>query len=356
MRFDAGALDHLIASRASVFWITGPLAQGELPGASQNGEWEEVRAMLAGMPLGAIVRGFWWNGDGRGLQEDDGVALGSRFGKPTLVTDLIVNLSVHSGVSAAKLTQKTRPAPPKLDRSKVYLCFTMSDGDNLCTWRGYFRKYFNDPVRGQFPIGWGMGPGLLDLAPTWARWYYENATPNDEFLCDVSGAAYIYPPSWGAALKDRTSALKWFYGKTQDAMTRMDMKTLRLMNVGSEDISQVGALLPEVRFLLPDYGHAGAERYSELTYALPGGQSVFRAITNGDGPENLAGQIRRRAGQSRPAFVNAFIWNWGSSLADLKKDAWSCSARSTSPSRRRSSTRCIGRRRNDCGENQNNIV
>lgn len=317
--FSAGALDSLIAARASVFWITGPLAQGDLPGANQSGEWEEIRTMLANLPLGAIVRGFWWNGDGRGLQEDDGVALGSRFGKPTLVSDLIVNLSVHSGVPAARLTQKPRPAPPKLDPSKVYVCFTMSDGDNLCTWRGYFRKYFNDPVRGQIPVGWGMGPGLLDLAPTWARWYYENATESDEFLCDVSGAAYIYPPSWGAALKDRKAAMKWFYGKTQEAMIRMDMKTVRLMNVKTEDIAEVAALLPETKYLLPDYGHAGPEKYDELTYTLPSGQSMFRAATNGSGPENFAGQIRKRAGRNRPAFLNAFVWNWGSNLGDLKK-------------------------------------
>ena len=73
----------------------------------------------------------------------------------------------------------------------------MSDGDNLCTWRGYFRSYFNDPLHGTFPIAWGMGPTLIDVAPTIAQWYYQHATPNDEFLCDVSGVGYIYPPDFG---------------------------------------------------------------------------------------------------------------------------------------------------------------
>jgi diadenosine tetraphosphatase ApaH/serine/threonine PP2A family protein phosphatase len=318
--FHNGALDHLIASRASIFWITGPMGQ-TLPGANQTAEWEEVRAFFASLPLGAIVRGFWWNGDGKGLQEEDGVALGSRFGKPTLVSDLITNLSVHSGVPATKLTQKPRPAPPKFDPTKVYLAFTMSDGDNLCTWRGYFRRYFNDPARGTFPLGWGMGPGLIDLAPAWARWYYENATTNDEFFCDVSGAAYIYPPSWGASLtpKARKDAFKWFYSQTQSSMDRMDMKTIRLMNVQTKDIQEVGEFLPKTKFIMADYGHAGPEKYQELTYTLPTNQTIFRAATNGSGPENLANQIRRRAGKNRPAFLNAFIWNWGSALSDLKK-------------------------------------
>lgn len=316
--FDAGGLDSIIAARGSVFWITGPRAQ-HLPGADQGAEMAEIRALFARMPLGAVVRGFWWHGDGIGLQESDGVAMGGRFGKVTLVSDLITNLSVHSGVRAERLTQKPRPPAPPLDRSKVYLAFTMSDGDNICTWRGYFRRYFEDPLRGTFPVGWGMGPAILDLAPDWARWYYEQATPNDEFVCDVSGVAYMYPSSWGTALGDPGLAFRWFYGRTQEYMGKMDMKTIRLMDVGARDIARVGPLLPEIEFLIPDYGHAGPNNYHELTYTLPTGQAVFRAATSGSGPQTLADQIRRRSGGARPAFVNAFIWNWGSKLGDLKK-------------------------------------
>ena len=245
--------------------------------------------------------------------------MGSRFGKITLVSDLITNLSVHSGIPATKLVQKPRPPAPPLDRKKVYVSFTMSDGDNLCTWRGYFRRYFEDPLRGTIPVGWGMGPTILDLAPDWARWYYEKATPNDEFICDVSGVAYIYPPSWGTALRNRADAFRYFYNATADYMGKMDMKTVRLMNVEAKDIAQVGPLLPGIDFLMPDYGFASVNSYSGLTYNLPTGQSVFRAITNGSGPQNLADQIRSRVKGSRPAFVNAFIWNWGSNLSDLKK-------------------------------------
>ncbi|MBC8135015.1 MAG: hypothetical protein H8F28_03905 [Fibrella sp.] len=316
--FHQGAVDSLIAARASVFWITGPEAQ-QLPGADSFREVAEVNALLARMPLGAVVRGFWWHGDGIGLQESDGVALAGRLGKVTLVSDLITNLSVHSGVRADRLVQKPRPPAPPLDPKKIYVSFTMSDGDNLCTWRGYFRRYFDDPVRGTVPVGWGMSPAILDLAPSWARWYYEQATPNDEFICDVSGVAYMYPSSWGASLKDKDGAFRWFYTRTQDYMERMDMNTIRLMDVTKDDIARVGPLLPGLDYLLPDYGHAGDTAYREITYKLPSGQSVFRAATSGSGPEHLAGQIRARAAGARPAFVNAFIWNWGSNLSDLKK-------------------------------------
>jgi len=317
--FDAGALDQIIAAKGLVFWITGTKAQN-LPGARGPEEIFEVKAILAAMPLGAVVRGFWWHGEDIGINEGPGVSLGSRFGKVTIVSDYVANFSVFSGAPQPTLQQKPQAPPPALDRSKVYFCFTMSDGDNLCTWRDYFRTYFEDPLHGTIPIGWGMGPSLIDNAPVWARWYYDHATPNDEFLCDVSGIGYIYGPDWAASLKDREGAFAEFYRWTALYMRRLDMHTIRLMNVEAPDIAQAARLMPGVRFLTPDYGSSGGKSYRQLTYDLPGDQTVFRAITGADaGPEKLTAQIKERIGSARPAFTNVFIWNWGSKLSDLKR-------------------------------------
>ena len=170
-------------------------------------------------------------------------------------------------------------------------------------------------------MGWGMGPTLLDCAPTIANWFYDRATPNDEFICDVSGVGYIYPPDWATALEDRDAAWRNFYDWTARYMEKMDMRTIRLMNVRTEDIPRVGALLPNTPFLMPDYGWAGPKTYNEFTYTLPTGQPVFRAALEGQGqgPREKAARLRRRAGTARTAFLNAFIWNWGSKLRDLKQ-------------------------------------
>lgn len=317
---DNGALDSIIAARGAVFWITGHRAQHE-PGADTAAELEEIKALLAQMPLGATIRGFWWHGDGVGIDEGPGVTLGSRFGKLTLVSDGVANFSVYSGVPLPSLKQKAALPPPALDRSKVYLSLTMSDGDNLTTWRKYFRDYFTDPLHGSFPIGWGMGPALLDLAPVWAQWYYDQATPTDEFICDVSGIAYMYPSDWAALLTPagRESAWRAFADWTQEGMQRMDMRGLRIMKVNAEDIARTGRLSPRVSFLLPDYGYQERSDSPGLTYRLPSGQPVFRAVSYNGSPEKMAADIRSRVGLSRPAFANAFIWNWGSNMADLKK-------------------------------------
>ncbi len=325
-----GAADQIIAARGMTFWVTGRKAQSE-PGANMAGEKRQLEKLFAATPLDGVVRGFWWHGFGAGLDEGPGVKLGSQYGKVTVVSDDVHNLSVFSGVRLAALRQKFAP-PPKLNRSKVYLSLTISDGDNLDTWQNYFRKWFTSPYHGKFAVGWGMGPTLIDVAPTIAQWFYQHAGPKDEFLCDVSGVGYIRPTDWATRLHDPDAAFRSFYRWTWRYMRRMDMKTVRPMQAwGRKDldaptIARVAAALPHVRFLMPDYGsdygHAGENSYKRVTYQLPSGQVVFRAITRWT--QNtareipyLVRQIRSRVGATRPAFINVFIWNWGNGMHRL---------------------------------------
>ena len=309
-----GAVDQIIAARGITFWVTGPKERRE-PGADMAGEKRQVEKLFAATPLMGVVRGFWWNGNGFGLGEGPGVKLGSEYGKVTVVSNNARNFSVLSGVPLAALKQKFAPAP-KLNPSKVYLSLTISDGDNLNTWQNFFRPWFKSPYHGQFAVGWAMGPTLIDVAPTLARWYYQHAGPKDEFLAGVSGLGYMYPALWAKRLRQRNNALKTFYRWTWRYMRRMDMRTLRThQGYASNDrrvIAAVAADLPHVRFLMPDYSWTGEHR---VTYELPSGQAVFRAATNWTLDKAreipyLARQIRARAGTTRPAFLNVFILNW----------------------------------------------
>jgi hypothetical protein len=314
---DTGDVDDIIAAKGTAFWITGIKAQN-LPGADMKDEIIEMEKTFSEMPLCAVVRGFWWHGGDMGINEGPGVELGSRFGKVTVVSDYVSNFSVLSGVRIPSLKQKPQPPAPKLDPSKVYVAITVSDGDNLCTWRNYFKQEFLDPLHGTFPIAWGMGPTLLDCAPTIAKWFYDHATPNDEFICDVSGVGYINPIVWGKALKYRSAAYRTFYDWTTKYMKRMDMHTFRQMETTPSEIVRAAMDMPSTRFFMPDYGYAGEKPYDRITFMLPSGQVVFRAMTGGSAAE-MADQIRRRVGDIRPAFVNAFITNWGMKLSDLKQ-------------------------------------
>lgn len=67
----------------------------------------------------------------------------------------------------------------------------------------------------------------------------------------------MYPPQWAKRLTDPKQAFHAFYRWTWRYMQRMDMKTLRLMGVDPASIARVGRALPEVHFLMPDYGYQG---------------------------------------------------------------------------------------------------
>ena len=322
-----GAEDQIIAARGMTFWVTGPKEQ-QKPGADMAGEKQQIEKLFAATPLNGVVRGFWWNGDGVGLGEGEGVKLASEFGKVTVVSNHVHNLSVFSGVRLAALRQKFAP-PPKLDRSKVYLSLTVSDGDNLNTWQNFFWRWFKSPYHGKFAVGWAMGPTLLDVAPTLAAWYYQHAGPKDEFIGGVSGIGYIYPSVWADRLDHPHTALRRFYRWTGDYLRRMDMHTFRTHQAftadnqdAMRDIAQAAAALPQVRFFMPDYGYADERGYHRITYSLPSGQAVFRAATSWtlDKPEEipyLVKQIRAHVGATRPAFLNVFILNWAMGMHRL---------------------------------------
>ncbi len=292
------------------------------------GEKRQLEKLFAATPLMGVVRGFWWNGNGYGLGEGGGVKLGSEYGKVSVVSNYVHNFSVFSGVKLAKLRQQFAP-PPKLNRSKVYLSLTISDGDNLNTWQDFFQHWFKSPYHGKFAVGWGMGPTLIDVAPTLAKWYYQHAGPKDEFLADVSGLGYMYPSVWAKRIQHRRAALATFYHWTWRYMRKMDMKTLRPHQafarnntMAMQDIAQAAALLPHVPFLMPDYGWAGEKGYKLITYQLPSGQVVFRSATNWTLDKAreipyLVKQIRAHLGRTRPAFINVFIWNWGNGMHRL---------------------------------------
>ncbi|MCL5946379.1 MAG: hypothetical protein M1472_05950 [Planctomycetes bacterium] len=314
-----GAADQIIAARGITFWVTGRNAQSE-PGADMAGEKRQLEKLFAATPLGGVVRGFWWHGVGIGLGEGGGVKLGSQFGKVTVVSDDVHNFSVFSGVRMKSLKQQFAP-PPKLNRSKFYISITISDGDNLDTWQDFFRRWFNSPYHGKFALGWGMGPTLIDVAPTLAQWYYQHAGPKDEFLADVSGLGYIRPTEWATRLRNPNAAFRYFYRWTWRYMQRMDMKTLRPMQAWGRKkldvptIAKIAAALPQVRFMMPDYGYAGEKGYHRITYQLPSGQVVFRSGTNWTRNEAreipyLAQQIRNHLGKKHPRFMNVFICNW----------------------------------------------
>ena len=309
-RLGNGAFAYDLQWRAAMFWIAGPVDASE-PGADLLREKQLIAKMLAEMAPNAVVLGFPFAGKGIGLGEVDGVALASRYAKPLVCTDSLSNTCVMSGVALPDLEQH-RPAPPKLDRGKIYIALNVSDGDNQNVWIKYHKRYFVHDRFGEVSVAFGMGPPIMDLMPAVAQWYYERGGPSTEFFADVSGVGYVQPQSYGTAYRDRDAVFAGFLGWTREYLAKMDMKTVRPVRGEDDLLVRYSQKLPSLHSVFADMGcYSGRKGIQNLTYALPTGLPVFRSATTWrHGKDGFLREIREHVGATRPAFVNGFVHCW----------------------------------------------
>ncbi|HEY3265829.1 MAG TPA: GxGYxYP domain-containing protein [Armatimonadota bacterium] len=311
--------DYLVQHKAFQFWITGPV-DGVQRGANPTAEARVMQRVLAKAPANIAVLGYPYAGENVGIQETPGVSLISKYAKYLVATDFDSNLSLHSGIRIPPLRQR-HPAPPKLDRSKVYVTFTMSDGDNLQVYQQRsFQNMWASPLRGSIPVGWTISPSAARLIPFITRWFYQRATPADEFIAAVSGVGYMYPDDYAQAYRaqDRRRVYNGFMAETGSTMRAMDMRDIWIMGATRADaIAPYAEQIPGLSGIFPDYGRRAAD-YAHATYPTSNGVPVFHCVDDWGAPEHVALQVRAMAPPTRPAFMHIFAQNWG---ADLPKFA-----------------------------------
>jgi hypothetical protein len=304
--------------RAPLVWGSGPEDE-RLPGADRFEDRRAIAELFSRMSPNSPVIGFPAAEPGQGLGEPPGVELLSRYGRSLVCSDFLANTGVTSGFALEKLTQKKPAEPPPLERDKIYVALAVSDGDNLNAWLKFFRGYFEHPSFGTFPLAFGMGPALREVMPAVARWYFERATPRNEFLCDVSGAGYMQPPKFALNLEDPERAWAGFLDWTARLLPAMDMRTVRPVEAEVSQLERYERALPFCHSIFSDMGrYSGHSGLRQLTFSLRGGMPVFRAATTWR--KDVGGpmaEIREQVGEVRPAFVNGFLHCWTFGAADI---------------------------------------
>ena len=320
-----GLRDYLYQQRVFTFWITGPI-DGALPGGDPTAEVRVMEKVLAEAPANIPMMGFPWAGDDVGIGEGGGVRLFAQYGKFLVGAVGVGNLSVHSGYSVPEFKQRRTPVP-ELQADKVYLTWLMSDGDNLPVLsRGNFPQLWSDPARGRLPIAWSLSPCAALMIPAVVDYYYASATPNDSFVGAVSGVGYTYPDDYAQRFdaEARPRVFGDFLGLTRRYLPRSGLKQIWIMGVSQPElINRYAAELPEIDAIFPDYGKR-LDRYDEVFYPAARGIPVFHAVTSWEERATrsskidlLVGQLRAAMPVERPAFLHAFIWNWGADLSIL---------------------------------------
>jgi len=159
---------------------------------------------------------------GWAIDELLGVIIFSEHAKFHVASDWARNLSVYSGLPFPELAQDHQNTYAPAVENKIYLAFAYTDGDNVAYSLDAMWSKWNDPARGEIPLGWEVSFNLVDLGPQAIRYYYETKTGNDMFIGPACGVGYIYP--------NRYPDLDAFLELTAPYMQAADMDTIWLIN------------------------------------------------------------------------------------------------------------------------------
>ncbi len=173
--------DYAIANKAMVFWLETNVPE----------EKELFEQILSDVEPNTPYLG-WFSNDVAG--EFSSTELASEHSVYVLAADWFNNLTVFSGTKGKMKKQAALPAP-KLE-NKIYVTFTLGEGDNLQYNQHKLRQLWDDEARGSVPINWSTTPLLYDAAPAMLSFYQQSATENDLLVVGPSGAGYIYPTPW----------------------------------------------------------------------------------------------------------------------------------------------------------------
>ena len=167
-----------------------------------NSSAEYTEALFDALEKGSPVYG-WDNAvPGAGGDEISFIDYHSQHDLYQIPSNWLLNLSTYAGFASRQepwqLTQPGLKDKYTPEPDVHYVTFMMSDMDNICVHMAPHNfamdtTYFASSLRGTFPMGWGMNPALMELAPTVVEWWYRNASKKDSFVVSGPGLGYFYP-------------------------------------------------------------------------------------------------------------------------------------------------------------------
>ena len=305
--------DYCIANKLFTFWVSGTI-DTLYPGANALIEEKIITEILAKkFPVNIPVLGYPWRGHGHGIGEGGGVTMLSRAGKFLIPTDLFHNLSVWTRFAPDVKPIQAKLPKVILDNNKHYASIVISDGDNLCTWQGFFPDYIQKLKKNNFPVGWTLGPTLVDLAPPIFDWIRENLSAGDSVGSGVSGVGYIAIDEYGKAFGDsRQAVMNEFLDLTSEYCKKSGEEWLWLMRYGSPgcaNLSNCTKRLKGIKAIMGGYGKVTSDinKGAEII----NGVVIFHSLNNGVPLEKLKLEIRDLlTGSPRKMFLHIFILNW----------------------------------------------
>ena len=323
--------DYLVEFKIPILWINGT-PSGSVYANVPEEEKDFARQIMMKWPPN--IPCFGWPGSGDqpqgGIGEWQGVRLASECAKFEVCTGYdgysptVGNVSVHSGTSA-KLRQSAPPV--HLRRDKVYFAFVRSDGDGWNFQRHYYRKLFDDPKRGDVPIGWQLGPTAFDGQPDIVDYYYKHARPGDCFVNALSGVGYIHEDIYADNFPPEQRQQIWRDFQRLSGLYRQKIGVTVMSTLAEMSAERMALLagIPGMKGIFANYGRTEATNSENLLTEIAG-VPVFRAVNHGPGEMTftptgrrnaeyfIINEVKRWTPRQRPAFLHVFLANWLTSM------------------------------------------
>ena len=321
----AGLRSFLTATRTFIYWLD---SRNIVPDPTNQLHTERglMQQILGAYPEGAAHLGWFFD-------EKSGVNLTSQAGIPALASDIFFNLEVWTSVRPPAMPTIPPLTVPQIDNSKVYVSFTMSDGDNLQYSQHRMHNRWDDPAHGSIPTGWTISPVLVQDIPVLASYYVQNATPNDELIAGPSGAGYMFPSQWPA------ERLPGFLQLTGRLMQTMGLNILELLdadiferngipyvsgliNIGKAIIDD--ELLSQIVHGLTSFGLKGilnGEGIAQASWSVNNGTPIYRNMGFASSVDQTVSLIRNAATarSERPLFLSVYVSVWDMTPTMLKQ-------------------------------------
>ncbi len=311
--------DYVVQHRILPFWISDGMDAGDEALCLSF-----IDEAAPNSPLMGCWGGYGEKPAGR-ISEAQLQRLASLRGKFVLVSDGCFNLSVHSGLSFTAPPARPRPRVREILDDKVYVTFSVTDGDNLQYVQQYLRspQWWEDTDRGKVPIGWSMNPAAAELMPDVLDYFLRTATANDEFFCSTAGIGLVTPSLYGKDLYSNAPEVYADYlWKTGAAMKRAGLRMVHLGDTSSvpwtrADFDDWARAVPFLDGILGDYGRAAGISYGNAAFLASTGAPVIRSLVapgshgpDDRSPKEFADAIRAATPADRPAFIHVCLVNW----------------------------------------------
>ena len=318
-----GLRPYLVAANAFIYWLH-PLAFTPNKGQAER---ELLKTILRACPEGTVHLGWF-------LQEGSGVTLTSQHAIPVVASDYFSNLETWSAVAPVQsFTTSVHSAPLPALQNKVYVSFTMSEGDNLQYIQEPMLRHWQHAQRGSIPLGWPVALILPQAAPALWDYYQRTASVNDEFIAAPSGLGYCYPSKWPRA------RLADYLRQTGQSMQEMHLDLLevlesnfwsspRLMHRALTSGAGMALVDPRLQrrlaselsaFGLRGILSGGGQTRGSCTYHehVP----VLQNVGIASSIEQTLNLVRRATSKRRPDFLNVYVLAWKMGPGELQEVA-----------------------------------